>query len=89
MPRKANRDSRMKVVAARYSEAEHQAIKEYAHSISEAPTTFIYQAVMNELKRNGAPTKIYPSIDMALKCLENGDIEDAVKLLEEIKSTSK
>ena len=28
-------------------------------------------------------------IDMVIDAIENGDIEDAVKLLEEIKSTSK
>lgn len=50
----------MKVVSARYSEAEHQAVKDYAKSIGETPTTFIYQAVMNELKRNNAPTEVYP-----------------------------
>lgn len=60
MARPKNPNSRMKVVSARYSEAEHQAIKEYARSIGETPTTFIYQAVMNELKRNGAPTEAYP-----------------------------
>jgi hypothetical protein len=59
MARPKNPNSRMKVVSARYSEAEHQAIKEYARSIGETPTTFIYQAVMNELKRNNAPTKVY------------------------------
>tara|TARA_R110000851_G_scaffold50236_1_gene120162 strand:+ start:621 stop:890 length:270 start_codon:yes stop_codon:yes gene_type:complete len=89
MPRKANRDSRMKVVSARYSEAEHQAVKDYAKSIGEAPTTFMYQSVMKELSRNGAPTKIYPSVDMALEYLTNGDIENAVKLLEEIKLSVK
>lgn len=60
MARPKNPSSRMKVVSARYSEAEHQAIKEYARSIGETPTTFIYQAVMNELRRNGAPTEAYP-----------------------------
>lgn len=60
MPRPKNPNSRMKVVSARYSEAEHQAIKEYARSIGETPTTFIYQAVMNELKRNNARTEVYP-----------------------------
>jgi hypothetical protein len=59
MARPKNPNSRMKVVSARYSEAEHQAIKEYARSIGETPTTFIYQAVMNELKRNNAPTEVY------------------------------
>ena len=59
MPRKAKASSRMKVVSARYSEAEHQAVKEYARSIGETPTTFIYQAVMNELKRNKARTEVY------------------------------
>jgi hypothetical protein len=49
----------MKVVSARYSEAEHQAVKEYARSIGETPTTFIYQAVMNELRRNNAPTEVF------------------------------
>ena len=60
MPRKAKASSRMKVVSARYTEAEHQAVKDYAKSIGETPTTFIYQAVMNELKRNNAPTEVYP-----------------------------
>ena len=60
MPRKAKPSSRMKVVSARYSEAEHQAVKDYAKSIGETPTTFIYKAVMNELKRNNAPTEVYP-----------------------------
>jgi len=60
MARPKNPNSRMKVVSARYSEAEHQAIKEYARSIGETPTTFIYQAVMNELRRNNAPTEVYP-----------------------------
>jgi hypothetical protein len=60
MARPKNPNSRMKVVSARYSEAEHQAIKEYARSIGETPTTFIYQAVMNELRRNNAPTEAYP-----------------------------
>lgn len=60
MARPKNPNSRMKVVSARYSEAEHQAIKDYARSIGETPTTFIYQAVMNELKRNNAPTEAYP-----------------------------
>jgi hypothetical protein len=59
MARPKNPNSRMKVVSARYSEAEHQAIKEYARSIGETPTTFIYQAVMNELRRNNAPTEVY------------------------------
>ena len=59
MARPKNPNSRMKVVSARYSEAEHQAIKEYARSIGETPTTFIYQAVMNELKRNNARTEVY------------------------------
>jgi hypothetical protein len=59
MARPKNPNSRMKVVSARYSEAEHQAIKEYARSIGETPTTFIYQAVMNELKRNKARTEVY------------------------------
>ena len=60
MARPKNPNSRMKVVSARYSEAEHQAIKEYARSIGETPTTFIYQAVMNELRRNNARTEVYP-----------------------------
>ena len=60
MARPKNPSSRMKVVSARYSEAEHQAIKEYARSIGETPTTFIYQAVMNELRRNNARTEVYP-----------------------------
>jgi hypothetical protein len=60
MPRKAKASSRMKVVSARYSEAEHQAVKDYAKSIGETPTTFIYKAVMNELRRNNAPTEVYP-----------------------------
>ena len=60
MARPKNPNSRMKVVSARYSEAEHQAIKEYARSIGETPTTFIYQAVMNELRRNNARTEAYP-----------------------------
>ena len=59
MARPKNPNSRMKVVSARYSEAEHQAIKEYARSIGETPTTIIYQAVMNELKRNKARTEVY------------------------------
>ena len=59
MARPKNPNSRMKVVSARYSEAEHQAIKEYARSIGETPTTFIYQAVMNELRRNNARTEVY------------------------------
>jgi hypothetical protein len=60
MARPKNPNSRMKVVSARYSEAEHQAIKDYARSIGETPTTFIYQAVMNELRRNNARTEVYP-----------------------------
>lgn len=58
MPRKAIPTSRTQVVSTRFSKDEHQAIKNYAKSIGTPPRTFIYQCVMNELKRNNVPTTI-------------------------------
>ena len=55
MPRKAIPTSRTQVVSARFSKDEHQAIKNYAKRIGTPPRTFMYQCVMNELKRNNAP----------------------------------
>ena len=59
MPRKAQPNSRTKLVSARYSNAEHLAIKRYAESLGIGMSTFIYKCVMSELERNNAPTSVY------------------------------
>ena len=59
MPRKAQPNSRTKLVSARYSNAEHLAVKRYAKSLGIGMSTFIYKCVMSELERNNAPTNVY------------------------------
>jgi hypothetical protein len=50
MPRKAQLNSRTKLVSARYSNAEHLAVKRYAESLGIGMSTFIYKCVMSELR---------------------------------------
>ena len=59
MPRKAQPNSRTKLVSARYSNTEYLAVKRYAESLGIGMSTFIYKCVMSELERNNAPTNVY------------------------------
>ena len=62
MPRKAQPNSRTKLVSARYSNAEHLAVKRYANSLGIGMSTFIHKCVMSELERNNVATTL-PSED--------------------------
>ena len=59
MPRKADPNSRTKVITTRYSESEFKAIKQYAQSLDIPTRTLIHQAVIGHLERNNAPTNVY------------------------------
>ena len=58
--RKAQPNSRTITVSTRFSEAERLAMKQYATSIDVGMTKFIHLAVIDEMKRNNAPTELYP-----------------------------
>jgi hypothetical protein len=59
--RKAQPNSRTITVSTRFSEAERLAMKQYATSIGVGMTKFIHLAVIDEMKRNNAPTEVYPN----------------------------
>lgn len=60
MPRKADPNSRTKVITTRYNEDEFRAVEQYAKSVGLPTRTLIHQAVLSYLEQNNAPTKVYP-----------------------------